>query len=451
MATEVAPLLSQPESLPADLAEEDSASKKRKLMDDASPSPFKVPSPTSSPSLKLVLNKGQWIVKGDSVAPKAPAIFEFSTENGKKQKTDEYASPATSLPLVSEADQILEQFNIAGCLASSTSTTPSNLTPITSHETSNQTNETQQATNNTQQVAAQPVADGTPQATNGSQSQSDEDAETKRKRLQEQLAQYEQMMPAIEMLQKTKAAGATPAKVSPPKGISVVPNKATASPPKSEGKSAIATSQAINLSGSSMIHGSDGSVARLRISWNVIPTDGTNKQTLFYMENGKAQKGPPPPDTQIKVVRATKGTFFWPHFVLEIFKPDGRKSTTSEPIKLSLVGASTKLPLEAGACACLGSSAINFRQEKSPSFPLLTDTGEIEFMRLSLSCLTSKRGHFDLICLKLEFTAENSPFARQSLYSIPIEVGAKGPFARPPAKKRKASETGDEPGEDSDE
>ena len=47
-----------------------------------------------------------------------------------------------------------------------------------------------------------------------------------------------------------------------------------------------------------------------------------------------------------------------------------------------------------------------------------------------VGCCSGNRGHGASFCLKAEFVSENSPLKGKVVYSLPIDVGAKGPFAK---------------------
>jgi len=182
--------------------------------------------------------------------------------------------------------------------------------------------------------------------------------------------------------------------------------------------------------------------ATLEVAWERMPVGSSAqpflKQTLFRTLNEKPYKGPPEEPDEDFGLRATKAVYMYPPLVLTLRNLDGSKYTQKEEIKLSLVSANNKSTPTTGVCGCGGAPILFFQQEKKGEVQTLITTGELEFSKLQIGCLTGPRGHSSLFCLKIEFLTPGSPLEGQLLYSPPIEVGAKGPFTKKTDPNRKA-------------
>ncbi len=64
---------------------------------------------------------------------------------------------------------------------------------------------------------------------------------------------------------------------------------------------------------------------------------------------------------------------------------------------------------------------------------------------MQIGCCTGQRGHNCSFVLKAEFVTEGSPLFGHVVYSVPIDVGAKGPFAKVFAKNSQQEEASVEP------
>lgn len=178
-------------------------------------------------------------------------------------------------------------------------------------------------------------------------------------------------------------------------------------------------------------------VASVGVAWErTLPS----KQTLFPVwgdkEERKPRAGIPPPEVQSSVytLRATKGVNMHPFPTIQITKMDGTPYTQEEEVRLSLVGTDKLFPPQ-GSCTCKGKPILS----ESKPFQLTQKEGDtyckfrggyVELKKLQIGCCTGSRGHGSALCLKVEFVRENSPLKGLVCYSLPIEVGAKGPFAK---------------------
>lgn len=176
-------------------------------------------------------------------------------------------------------------------------------------------------------------------------------------------------------------------------------------------------------------------VISFEIAWNRMTS---NKQTLFAakIEEGKQpvpQRGIP--KGEVHALRATKSVNMNPFPVLKISRMDGKPFLQEEEIKLSLVSSHNKLPPSQGSCTCSGNPIL---AESKPQKLIHRDGetfcivkgGYLELNKLQIGCCTGTRGHGCLLCLRAEFVSEESLLKGYTIYSLPISVGAKGPFAK---------------------
>lgn len=164
------------------------------------------------------------------------------------------------------------------------------------------------------------------------------------------------------------------------------------------------------------------------------------KQTLFPVwgegEDRKPKKGKP---MMAYTLRATKGVNMHPCPILTIKNDDGTAYRDEEVVAVTVVSAEDKLPSPPGSCSCGGVPMV---RESKPGHQLLFNKyskaemlanvrgGTITFQKLQIACCSGARGHGSPFCLKIEFVKDGSPLKGQVVYSVPIDVGAKGPFAK---------------------
>jgi len=121
------------------------------------------------------------------------------------------------------------------------------------------------------------------------------------------------------------------------------------------------------------------------------------------------------------------------------------KYNEEEDVKLSLVCSTDKLPPPVGSCSCGGNPILS----ESKQFQLIHNNyetfckvrgGFIEFTKLQIGCCTGQRGHNCSLMIKAELIREGSSIRGLIAYSDPIDVGAKGPFAKIFVKNQTAPE-----------
>eukprot|EP01116_Phalansterium_solitarium_P002000 TRINITY_DN1185_c0_g1_i2.p1 TRINITY_DN1185_c0_g1~~TRINITY_DN1185_c0_g1_i2.p1 ORF type:complete len:323 (+),score=47.62 TRINITY_DN1185_c0_g1_i2:119-1087(+) len=174
------------------------------------------------------------------------------------------------------------------------------------------------------------------------------------------------------------------------------------------------------------------------VAWDRSVT--AKSQTLFPVwgdkDNQRATKGVP--EVADYTLRATKGVNMHPYPFVRWTDEDGSKYAEEEEIKLSIVSASTKLPPPVGACGC---GTRQPRLSDSRPCQLYTRDGQtlcraqdglLTLRKLRIGCCTGSRGHGCLFCIRAEFVREGSPLKGIVVFSSPIQVGAKGPFANLP-------------------
>eukprot|EP01117_Protostelium_nocturnum_P007311 TRINITY_DN2613_c0_g2_i1.p1 TRINITY_DN2613_c0_g2~~TRINITY_DN2613_c0_g2_i1.p1 ORF type:complete len:699 (-),score=220.76 TRINITY_DN2613_c0_g2_i1:41-2137(-) len=185
-------------------------------------------------------------------------------------------------------------------------------------------------------------------------------------------------------------------------------------------------------------------VVRFDFNWDKLKP---SKQTLFPIysdqkeEERVASKGVPNLSRDF-LLRATKGVNMHPSPIIKISSTSGIPYTVDEQITLSLVHAYDHTHPIQGSCNCKGSATLGeskpFQITHSQGRNIATiKSGCIEFTKLQIGCCTGNRGHGAPFSIKVEFITEGSPLQGLSIYSLPIEVGAKGPFSS--AKTQKVS------------
>lgn len=261
----------------------------------------------------------------------------------------------------------------------------------------------------------------------GSSASEDEQSskEAKRRKLEKELEQYEILLKKVEQLQEMKKK--TPQNSTPVQIPSSINTLDISSPNPSLGD----LSATLASLGPALIVLSSGSrKAELDINWQQLTSANLSRQTLFPVSaDGKPLKGTPPSFDVLYNVRATKSIYMFPPWVVRLKNADGTPCMEKEDVSLTVVTVD-KTQMLPGGCPCGGSSIIMFRQEKGEQVHGKITEGELEFSKLQISCLTGTRGHNQLFRLKFEFVTENSPLFGKSLYSQPIEIGAKGPFTK---------------------
>jgi len=159
----------------------------------------------------------------------------------------------------------------------------------------------------------------------------------KRRKLEEELAKYEKMISQIDKIKKAQIAAAQEQEELSAKNSNSPPNA-------NNNQTAIPI-----LDGSaSKIYSDDGTTCAIfDVAWPLLH-DGDTRQTIYYMENDKPQKGSPPHPNYVTALRGTKGIFVYPPFVLQIIDSEGNRSTEKERIKMTLVGTGHKDALATG-------------------------------------------------------------------------------------------------------
>jgi len=161
-----------------------------------------------------------------------------------------------------------------------------------------------------------------------------------------------------------------------------------------------------------------------------------SKQTVFpvynyFFEPPSPQKGPPPEGVNY-TLRATKKVNMHPYPTLSItLKRDGNPWLRPEIVKVSTVERYKRKKDSEEGCQCGSEGIIRESQEcqlNSEGIATVRN-GKISFKKLQIGCVTSTRGHGVPLVLKFEFTDPRSLLFGQVVFSRPIEVGAKGPFA----------------------
>jgi len=258
----------------------------------------------------------------------------------------------------------------------------------------------------------------------------------KRRKLEEELAKYQNMINQIDIIQKRSAASTTSSDAESPPS-----QKRGSSPVPSIGISNPQMIVPLLTNAYCKIQSDDGSIIVLfDVAWPLLQ-DGDSRQTIYFVEQDKPQKGPPNNPQSVNLLRGTKGIFVYPPFVVQVVDNEGNRITEKERIKVSMVG-STREALATGNCACNGNPMMSYRSEKLSSFTVTTSTGEFELNKFQLGCLTGRRGHMEHIRLKVEFISEGTKLFGKCVYSCPMEIGAKGPFTKMAVKggKKKKSE-----------
>ncbi|PRP85163.1 ankyrin repeat and SAM domain-containing protein 3-like [Planoprotostelium fungivorum] len=177
-----------------------------------------------------------------------------------------------------------------------------------------------------------------------------------------------------------------------------------------------------------------------RTAWEKLVSD---KQTLFPVWQKTAHRGIPPQlNDEEYALRATKslqGINMRPALQLNIVhSKDDQKFpyTPAEEIRLTLVSAKDKGVPPQGACHfCQGNPILTesktfHLEQREDGAHAIVKGGSIYFSKLQIGCCTSVRGHGVPFRIKIEFTRADSPLRGIIVYSPPIEVGAKSPFAR---------------------
>jgi len=260
----------------------------------------------------------------------------------------------------------------------------------------------------------------------GSSSEDEQSSkEAKRRKLEKELEQYDILLKKVEQLQEMKKK--TPQNSTPVQIPSSINTLDISSPNPSLGD----LSATLASLGPALIVLSSGSrKAELDINWQQLTSANLSRQTLFPVSaDGKPLKGTPPSFDVLYNVRATKSIYMFPPWVVRLKNADGTPCMEKEDVSLTVVTVD-KTQMLPGGCPCGGSPIIMFRQEKGEAVHGKITEGELEFNKLQISCLTGTRGHNQLFRLKFEFVTENSPLYGKSLYSQPIEIGAKGPFTK---------------------
>jgi hypothetical protein len=113
-----------------------------------------------------------------------------------------------------------------------------------------------------------------------------------------------------------------------------------------------------------------------------------------------------------------------------------RQNPSSQQINPNLLGKDDRIQTDSpeedeGGCPCSSQGIISESQEYQIRKDGITrvENGRICFKKLQIGCVTSVRGHGVPFHIKIEFIHPKSPLYGHVVYSIPIEVGAKSPFA----------------------
>mmetsp|Transcript_17544 Transcript_17544/g.24352 ORF Transcript_17544/g.24352 Transcript_17544/m.24352 type:complete len:313 (+) Transcript_17544:131-1069(+) len=181
-----------------------------------------------------------------------------------------------------------------------------------------------------------------------------------------------------------------------------------------------------------------GFEALLSIDWSAMKED---KQTLFpvWKEGYEylPHRGAPSNNIQEGVisVRASKAINMHPCWRLDLTEPNGNAYCADELICVTLVDANDKQIPKKGTClSCEGSALLICKkpmciQKSDSAVESVVKDGTIQFSKLQIGCCSGgKRGHGSPFCLKIDFLSPMSPYFGCTLYSIPIDVGAKSPF-----------------------
>lgn len=181
-----------------------------------------------------------------------------------------------------------------------------------------------------------------------------------------------------------------------------------------------------------------GFEALLSIDWSALKED---KQTLFpiWKEGYEyiPHRGAPSNNIQDGVisVRASKAINMHPPWRLDLSGPNGNAYRTDELICVTVVDANDKQLPKKGTClSCDNSTLLICKKpmcvpKSDSSVESVVKEGTIQFSKLQIGCCSGgKRGHGSPFCLKIDFLSPISPYFGYTLYSIPIDVGAKSPF-----------------------
>lgn len=177
----------------------------------------------------------------------------------------------------------------------------------------------------------------------------------------------------------------------------------------------------------------EGIIATFGIAWH--RCQDTLKQTLFPVWDKLAHPGFPMEGVDYSL-RATKGVNMFPFPVIRIMHSGvNLPYMVEEQIKVSIVAAHNKQRPEAGSCPCKGPPIL--QESKQGAFELHNGEiyckikeGLLELEKVQFACCSGPRGHGCVFCLKFEFVKEGSILKGKSIYSVPIEVLAKGPFSK---------------------
>lgn len=181
-----------------------------------------------------------------------------------------------------------------------------------------------------------------------------------------------------------------------------------------------------------------GFEALLSVDWSAMKEE---KQTLFPVWKDGYEyiphRGSPSNNIQegIISVRASKAINMHPSWRLDLAEPNGNAYCADELICVTLVDANDKQLPKKGTClSCDGNALLVCKkplciQKSDSSLESVVKDGTIQFSKLQIGCCSGgKRGHGSPFCLKIDFLSPASPYFGYTLYSIPIDVGAKSPF-----------------------